>query len=130
MMAREYFTVLGTLSSNTRCAHDRICVTSRLMLIARACWPHDRGLEMMNQHKIFASLGEMQSSSNLSYLSLTSLDYSMFVHFLSSRAVSFITDLCAQWRSVSSAHLQISHIHSMGAQYRFFTSRAVLASQA
>jgi hypothetical protein len=32
----------------------------------------------MNQYKIFASLGEMQSSSNLSYLSLTSLDYSMY----------------------------------------------------
>ena len=38
----------------------------------------DRGLELMNQYKIFASLGEMQSSSNLSYLSLTSLDYSMY----------------------------------------------------
>jgi len=51
-MSREYFTVLGTLSSSPR------------------------GLELMRQYKIFSYLEEMQASPNLSFLTLNSLDYS------------------------------------------------------
>ncbi len=80
----------------------------------------------MNQYKIFASLGEMQSSSNLSYLSLTSLDYSMYdaspchTHPPAHHGTNG-PSLCAQWRSGASADLQVADLDLLGT-YAFSSS--------